>query len=134
VNPHVRDEWVSRLLSGKYRQGRAYLHRLAEDSGIPLFCCLGVLCEMAAEASIVNRVDYGVTGVFGYVAPNNPLDISATTLPTAVRRWAGLTSGSPFVPAAVIPGEDAPSYSLTALNDRYNFPFGRIATLIERHL
>lgn len=132
MNPHVRDEWVRRLQSGKYRQGTGYLHRLTEDAGIPLYCCLGVLCEMAAEEGIVNRVDYGVSGVVGYVARDQQLDVSATAPPTAVRRWAGLVND--IIAAQIMPGVDAEKFSLATLNDRYKLPFGRISTLIERHL
>ena len=37
----LKEEWVSALRSGKYKQGRGYL-RNKED----LYCCLGVLCNI----------------------------------------------------------------------------------------
>lgn len=133
MNPHIRDEWVRRLLSGNFKQGRAYLNRV-EDSGLQVFCCLGVLTEFAAEQGIVKRAPYPTAGVTGYVSVDNPQDSSACTLPHAVRKWAGLLSVNPELKAQYMPGTDAEKFSLTLLNDRYEVPFGRLAVLIERQL
>lgn len=133
MNPHIRDEWVRRLMSGKFPQGRAYLNRV-EDSGLQVFCCLGVLTELGAEQGIVKRSPYPTAGVTGYVAVDNPADSSACTLPHAVRKWAGLLSINPEIKAQHEPGELSEKFSLTLLNDRYQIPFGRLAVLIERQL
>lgn len=46
-------EWVSRLRSGKYQQGKGCLRN--ENNK---FCCLGVLSELAVEDGILERESY----------------------------------------------------------------------------
>ncbi len=134
MNPHIRDEWVRRLLSGNYRQGRAYLN-WTDSTGNTYFCCLGVLCEAAADQGIVTRVPYSnVSGVIGYQSRGHGSDQSSTVLPQAVKRWAGLLSVNPLVKAHLQPGPDNGAFDLAHLNDQYSLPFGRLATLIERQL
>lgn len=38
--PILRGKWIEALQSGKYRQGKGFLHRKNR------FCCLGVLCNI----------------------------------------------------------------------------------------
>lgn len=45
MNPKVKRAWVAALRSGKYKQGKYFLRR--PDNA---FCCLGVLCNLHAEA------------------------------------------------------------------------------------
>ena len=40
----IRDEWVRRLRSGEYKQGRGGLRSQSDE-----FCCLGVLCDMGEK-------------------------------------------------------------------------------------
>lgn len=47
MHQHIRDQWVERLKSGKYLQGKNRLRNTEGD--VPSFCCLGVLCEMYIE-------------------------------------------------------------------------------------
>lgn len=53
MNPEVKAEWIQRLLSGKYKQAKAYLRRplsrKTKDGSTEGYCCLGVLCDMYAE-------------------------------------------------------------------------------------
>jgi hypothetical protein len=42
----LRKKWVDALRSGKYKQGKGYLHS-KDDT----FCCLGVLCDVAGVPS-----------------------------------------------------------------------------------
>ena len=76
----IRTQWIAALRSGKYTQVTDYLHT---DKG---FCCLGVLCELAVKAGVIepanrNRVN------FTYVDEEK-------SLPPAVRNWVGLNSDS----------------------------------------
>jgi hypothetical protein len=114
VNPEIKTRWVAALRSGKYPQGRG---RLKTEEG---FCCLGVLCDLAAEDGIghweqkdtyFNRHYFLVTTVH----ENN-------YLPMEVATWAGLHR-NPFVGSSI----------LSALNDSGS-SFAEIADLIERHL
>jgi hypothetical protein len=50
MNPEVKAGWIAALRSGKYEQGKSYLHRGNE------YCCLGVLCEITPTVEGVNPV------------------------------------------------------------------------------
>lgn len=87
----IHERWIEELRSGKYRQGGGELHYISywrSETGLPepryeKFCCLGVLCKMAADAGAVeteigrNVVAYGGEG-------------ETTYLPEQVIEWAGL--------------------------------------------
>lgn len=75
MNPKVKKQWLKALRSGEYNQGRG---ALVEDNN---FCCLGVLCNLHAEANP------GMEGAYyddGYYMEQNG------HLPQAVADWAGL--------------------------------------------
>lgn len=85
----VRDDLIARLRSGAYLQGNMRLRSLVE--GEERFCCLGVLCEMAVEAGVIepseeyedlyiNRRAYMYDGKW------------SATLPDKVIAWAGVVS------------------------------------------
>ncbi len=42
----LRNKWVKALRSGKYKQGKEHL-RQENDKGKSVYCCLGVLIEVA---------------------------------------------------------------------------------------
>lgn len=44
MNAELKRKWVEALRSGKYTQGPMRLRRAGEER----FCCLGVLCDVAA--------------------------------------------------------------------------------------
>lgn len=142
----IKREWIDRLRSGKYHQGIGALRQSRGD--IVTHCCLGVLCEMAREASItsvVNNVLKPGTGihitVFGgfmsyyedalaqYATPSHfktmsmlvpeYADTTASYLPQAVAKWAGLTNEK--------------QHELARLNDQLT-PFDAIADHIKNHI
>lgn len=51
LRPEIKEEWLRRLRSGDYPQGRAALNARGK------YCCLGVLCEMAVEAGVIISQD-----------------------------------------------------------------------------
>ena len=61
MNKEKAMEWVARLRSGKYEQGRSRLNRNNKT-----FCCLGILSEMAVEDGIVRRENDNYIGSSGY--------------------------------------------------------------------
>lgn len=87
----IHAKWIDELRSGKYVQGRGDLHYIGyvrSEDGTPepsneKFCCLGILCKMAADAGAIEAEDgasvvrYGVEG-------------ESTYLPDEVVEWAGL--------------------------------------------
>jgi hypothetical protein len=112
MNPEIRARWTAALRSGDYSQGRDTLRR--DD----LFCCLGVLCDLAVKDGAVTGKPHG-DGRWAYSG-------TATVLPRAVQEWAALETCDPLI---AVPGR-VPA-SLTELNDDENWTFARIADAID---
>lgn len=119
MNEDVKRQWISALRSGEYKQGYQRLERNGE------FCCLGVLCDLAVKAGVVERVhgEYG-HGVVGFARPGDPEGPNASTPPWAVVKWAGMVSDS----------DSLEMRSLINLNDIKGLSFEEIADVIEERL
>jgi len=112
----IKKEWAKRLRSEDYEQGQGYLQAQGK------FCCLGVLCDIAADAGIVApEAGHGFIEHFKYDGADN-------VLPVSVENWAG--TGGPC-PEVLYNGEDT---SLWKLNDNEELTFNEIADLIEEQL
>lgn len=126
MNPAVKEKWLNALRSGKFSQAQ---RRLRKNGA---YCCLGVLCELyRQEVGGEWRGDpdgYEDNGVTVFWAGRGH-DYSATVLPAAVRKWAGLVNNSP----AVRPDKEVVEVELAHLND-HGSSFAEIADLIEEHL
>lgn len=92
----VLDQLVYRLRSGRYKQGSASLRAresvLSTNDEDDLYCCLGVLCEMAVEAGVITRgapvrAVLGGARRYGYGE-----DEDQSYLPIKVVEWAGIHS------------------------------------------
>jgi hypothetical protein len=121
----IKAKWVAALRSGDYRQIKGNLHQQAGET-LNLragYCCLGVLCDLAAREGVVAGSLNPRSGIWAYGA-----DTDTGVLPREVLDWAGLKDPDPVVPV----GDDVAS--LTTVNDDYLLPFSRIADLIEEHL
>jgi hypothetical protein len=112
VNADIKKRWIEALRSGKFKQGRKVL---MTEGNRPMFCCLGVLCELYRE-------EKGGEWSTDRDGCRTFLD-ERCILPFPVMDWAELTNQSPRV------GE----YGLADLNDE-GTPFREIAKLIKRHL
>lgn len=123
MNADIKAKWVAALRSGEYTQGKNQL-RTETESG-PVFCCLGVLCDLhqqvtpGARWTQQSRYYTGKAGAISVVGYP----------PDAVRKWAGLSSGSPDITLA-----DGKRTDLSNLNDVHGATFAEIATLIEEQL
>lgn len=136
----IKNQWTAALRSGEYRQG---VHRLVTESmnGDKKYCCLGVLCEIAADAGVIER-SVGVKP--GFLADEGSEDgVQNGILPKKVRDWAGLASPTGLLPvevrvesASVFDEDDVfDSYvELSELNDEAGFTFDEIADVIEEQL
>ena len=103
--------WVAALRSGNYKQGLGALHKGDE------FCCLGVLCELAAHAGVVLDVQLWESGRTTY-------DRNWHGLPPSVQKWSGTRS---------MDGEyDSEEHTLSTLNDSEK-SFEHIADVIEEN-
>lgn len=108
----IKERWVTALRSGRYEQGKGALRDYQGK-----FCCLGVLCDLAAQERIVD-VEDEVDGVVPYGGRTG-------VLPPQVLTWAGMTDPNPDV---YFGGE---RFALSALNDGRRLTFEQIADLIE---
>lgn len=131
MNPEIKKEWVAALRSGEYKQGTRYLHRTYSDGDV--FCCLGVLCELAVKAGQVSSRPVGLA--FQYGSQEEPADgesrASLSVLPSAVVKWTGLKEGNPHVKFKLHGTMD--EHSLAWLNDG-GATFEEIAQAIEENL
>lgn len=81
MNPEIKKLWVEALRSGKYNQGQGGLCTTTPQG--PVFCCLGVLCDIHKNtvAQVENWEGNGVQKHY-----LNAIDL----LPKKVVEWAGL--------------------------------------------
>lgn len=115
MNQDIKKRWVEALRSGKYKQTRG---ALKDDQG---FCCLGVLCDLAAQDGIGKWEGVKLDGF-------HDGDNCTWSLPTQkVVHWAGIISTNPkvFMPAT--------NSELSFINDE-GMSFEGIAKLIEEQL
>jgi hypothetical protein len=130
VNPEVKELWLNALRSGEYAQGKGRLERI-NDEGVSEYCCLGVLCDLAAKAGITQRFDPPAetrVAYYGFNYDNFP--------PIMVwEGWAGLPRDNPMV---TVPDPNNPElsrvYSLAELNDEQGYTFAQIADVVEAAL
>lgn len=126
MNPDIKAQWVADLRSGDYEQGRAYLHTQPEQDGLEKFCCLGVLCDQAVKAGVIQRQYHPDENFWTYGK-----DVESLVLPSEVMEWAGMTDSNPELR---FKKSSSDVNSLADLNDTYNWTFEKIADLIEREL
>jgi hypothetical protein len=125
MNQEIKKKLVAALRSGKYQQGRGYL-KVDENCN----CIGGVICELAAEAGIVearqiNEND-GPIWHWGYVSKKDENTVAYGVLPDEVAEWAGLTYLNQ--PSLFYQGQVSPIYWL---NDTEGVTFEKFAELIE---
>ena len=124
MNKDIQARWTARLREHPELQGKGYLRKGDKR------CCLGVLCDLAAEDGVITA-EQDPSGVWHY-------DGASGLLPPSVQQWAGLSGRSPvFDPAgyAVTLNEDGQQgyYSLANANDG-GTTFATIADIIDEQL
>jgi hypothetical protein len=138
MDTEIKATWRADLRSGRYEQGREALCRIVTDDGEGKeYCCLGVLCEQAVRAGIVEHVfngaDYGHPELIGYRVPGSTARPDFTMLPLAVATWAGLgTDIDPEVELHDDEEGEAITANLSDVNDNYGEGFHSIALLINQ--
>lgn len=143
MKPEIKTVWTAALRSDRFHQGQGRLRR--DD----LHCCLGVLCDLAAEDGLDIKYDprYSEYTAFnwgaGYYA-------EGTLLPPLVSKWAELDSPNPEVDGEKVAGilrahglgdvtgqvfldRGAPTYENTYLADLNDagVPFPVMAEIID---
>lgn len=103
----VAQAWVKALRSGKYRKGTG---QLKTDKG--RYCCLGVLCELAVKAGVVESFRPDDGNLYSY---------------RKITKWSGLSTSNGDI-------DDGKGLDLTDYNDGSGTrpkSFAKIADLIE---
>lgn len=151
MDARIKAEWTDLLRSGNFNQGSQKLHtstRNEDGTERHEFCCLGVLCELAVEAGIVDRVELspadgyeGPDVTYAYVPKVDPTDRTAVHYPPQeVAEWAGLRDTNPYVNTTP---EDFPSGDREYLRAQRQViananddgaPFTKIADIIDDQL
>lgn len=121
ANKEVIEKWVAALESGDYPQTQGALNT-TDDDGNHSYCCLGVLCELAADEGLIEPADH--YGAYAYTEYGVEY-MEGGVLPPPVRGWAGLRYSNPDVAV------NDERRSLTALNDRDMLTFPVIADIIR---
>lgn len=121
MNKNVKKKWIKALRSGGYEQGHGALCTVTEAGDE--FCCLGVLCELHAQATGgVWEEGQGVQALIaglGLCYAGDPF-----MPPEDVLRWAGIDEGEPL----------HRPITLSEMNDIEERSFSQIADWIEANL
>ncbi|HEU5032735.1 MAG TPA: hypothetical protein VFV01_47985 [Spirillospora sp.] len=136
----VKTRWVEALRSDEYQQGKGWLHQI-DQAGQERFCCLGVLCEIAAQDGVIEPGRESARAADGVVT----YDYAGCSglLPDEVAEWAEIgedaehgTDGDGDVTVRTGGLDGWPNVGWTGvaeLNDA-GVPFSKIADLIEESL
>lgn len=108
-----KKKWIEALRSGKYKQGRAALKEVRGKTA--KYCCLGVLCDLAARDGLIRRA-------------SKPLyDVSA-------RDFEGNSGALPDHLRERLEMEKKDQSHLISMNDVDEASFSKIADWIEANL
>ncbi len=110
--------WVEALRSGEYRQTKETLSRTS-PSGETGYCCLGVLCHIAEQHHLVDKIERSQIGGEDYKSVDL-LGDSGTENTFAVAELVGMEEGF--------------HNTLCGMNDSDSSSFKEIADYIEREL
>lgn len=133
MNPEVKEAWITALTSGEYKQGQRALCTL-EDDGSKTWCCLGVLCDLAAKAGVQMAMGEAQVPVTMFADETRNVVLyndDGGYPPSVVVEWAGLSSANPPVPGTSF-GMTFDT-TLASMNDNGE-PFTAIADAIRTHL
>ena len=128
LNPNA-EAWVAALRSGDYKRGQAALHELVGGNrDKPLFCCLGVACDLFAKA---NPTEGRWSGNEFFANHES----SRSSLPRPVADWLGMRREPGFTYLHNGYARYGPSsgQNLVHDNDKLRDTFATIADTIEAH-
>lgn len=110
MNPEIKAQWLTALRSGEYVQGTGGLRSTGDE-----FCCLGVLCDLAAKVGVAEWEQDSYRLLYD-------MDGTSAILPESVQKWAGVSSH----------GDYGDGY-LASDNDSRGLSFSQIADIIEEN-
>lgn len=107
MNQDIKREWVAKLRSGEYEQGRERLRSEGNQ-----YCCLGVLCEVGVEDGMIEPPIL--------MGENYSYNMNTGFLPDALVKEYGISAQE--------------TITLMGMNDEKNMSFSEIAQYIEQNL
>jgi hypothetical protein len=121
----IKADWLTALRSGEYKQGKGFLK--SQQGEHVSYCCLGVLCELAAKAGIVEDSEVDEDAFV------HTFDGQSSYLPPKVAIWADIQyQGKIYREGDTGSISDRRvSVDLADLND-YKLDFAGIADVIEK--
>lgn len=127
MKPEIKKLWIEALNSGKYQQGRTFLHKGDK------FCCLGVLCELyCKKVSNIRKLRKETNIRKLHTETKYSYAGRSSNLPDVVSIWAGIEIET-TIPTGIGRYSDEGSFtSLSFLNDS-GTPFKEIAEVIDKH-
>ena len=88
MNPIIKQRWVEALRSGNYIQGTGFLRQDRDGTPGDKWCCLGVLCDLAAQDGYGHWEGDSIVGV--YV---DGLEHKVETMPSdLILEWSGVAA------------------------------------------
>jgi hypothetical protein len=143
VSPkRARKLWVEALLSGKYEQGKNFLHTIEDNK----YCCLGVACEVYREHGGClsyeegkyfipdDEEDENVLMMYSlFHTTNVTIAIYGRTtkvLPDIVKKWLGVATVNVVLRDSYTRNSSNTPKSLASMNDA-GVLFNEIARLIQ---
>lgn len=124
MNQVIKQLWLTALESGEYKQGQYALAK-DNDKGETRYCCLGVLCNIAANQGICNKVKDEDDDIIKY-----SYDGELGTLPDSVRTWAELPFRENADSEDDSQSEDEDILDLIIINDDSN-NFDKVIEIIK---
>lgn len=129
MDPIIKSKWVAALRSGKYKKARGRLRDKRADQAEPMFCVLGLLCEIMDPD--------------GWDGPYHQKDRARPLLGEAITQWAGSARGSEACHSCDMPSTEvlaqaglpaAKAAELMRMNDGGRKSFEELADFIEHDL
>jgi hypothetical protein len=129
MNTDIKARWVQRLRDPEIKQGKGHLCTRTRTGDGDLFCCLGVLTEIAVEDGVIPPGEFRCDRDLLVKTYSDSTEYAEDAiLPTQVRQWSGLFDANP-----IANHEGHPYATLAFLND-IGVTFAEIADIIEEQL
>jgi hypothetical protein len=129
LRPEIKERWLAALRSGEYKQARGRLGQFRKATSETSHCCLGVLCELAVQDRVIDRVL--ISGDINHDAFMYHATLG--DLPWKVVEWAFSDDPSPTASDPRVPFGNG-FMRLSGLNDMERLSFNQIADIIEENL
>lgn len=121
---------VAALRSGKYPQGRGMLKQVTPDGTALVYCCMGVMCEVAMEHGVaIETALVPINDAVSKVTFNG----STAYLRGNVLNWLGVGDNGETDRDLIVGKDGNETISAALANDELKWDFERIAASMEEY-